>query len=65
MASLLSISYAPWALLPIGVYCLLQIVRDLRAKHYLFAAAGIACLALLLLVPIQSNAVKLDLPAPH
>lgn len=65
MASLLSMSYAPWALLLIGVYCLFQTVRDLRARRYLLAGAGIACLALLLLVPIQSSVVKIDLPAPH
>lgn len=52
----------PAILLLVAVYCLVQIVRDVRARNYSMAAAGGICLALLVLVPIQSSAVKLDVP---
>ena len=51
------------ALLLVAVYCLVQAVRDVRAKHYAMAALGFLCAALLLLMPIRSQVVKLDLPA--
>lgn len=50
------------ALLLVAVYCFVQAVRDLRGKHFAMAAFGFLCAALLLLVPIGSHAVKLDLP---
>lgn len=52
----------PWALLLVAAYCLAQTVRDFRARRYAWAVAGIACLALLLLTPLSSHAVKFDLP---
>ena len=55
-----------WAgvLLIVGIYCAAQAVRDFRKGNYALAAAGAVCVALLLLTPIQSHAIKLDLPAP-
>jgi hypothetical protein len=50
------------ALLLIAVYCLVQAIRDIRGKHYAMAALGFLCAALLLLMPIRSQVVKLDLP---
>ena len=50
------------ALLLVAVYCLVQAIRDIRSKHYAMAALGFLCAALLLLMPIRSEAVKLDLP---
>ena len=52
------------ALLAVAIYCAAQAVRDLRKGNYAMAAAGAACVAMLLLIPIQSHAIKLDLPAP-
>ena len=52
----------PLALLVVAAYCLAQTVRDFRARKYAWAVAGAVCLALLLLTPIQSRAVKFDLP---
>jgi hypothetical protein len=52
------------ALLAVAIYCAAQAIRDFRKGNYAMAAAGAACVALLLLVPLQSHAIKLDLPAP-
>lgn len=52
----------PWLLLLVAVYCVVQIVRDYRAKNYTMAIVGIFCLILLLFTPLQSHAVKLDIP---
>ena len=51
------------ALLLVAIYCLVQAIRDLRGKHYAMAGLGFLCAALLLLMPIKTHAVKLDLPA--
>ena len=51
-------------LLAVCIYCTAQAVRDFRRGNYAMAAAGAACVVLLLLIPIQSHAIKLDLPAP-
>ncbi len=53
-----------WLLIPlfVSVYCMIQTVRDLRRRNYLVAALGAVCVLLLWLVPIESNAIKLDLP---
>jgi len=48
-------------LLVVAVYCLVQIVRDFRARNYPMAVFGCICLGLLLLMPIQADAFKLDL----
>ena len=50
----------PWALLVVAAYCLVQIVRDCRARSYVMAGVGGICLVLLALTPIQTRAVKLD-----
>ena len=51
------------ALLLVAIYCLVQAIRDIRGKYYTMAGLGLVCAALLLLMPIRSQAVKLDLPA--
>lgn len=43
-------------------YCVAQAVRDFRARRYGWAAAAAASAALLLLMPVQTPAVKIDLP---
>ena len=52
-----------WALLAVAIYCATQAVRDFRRGNHAMAAAGAACALVLLLIPIQSQAIKLDLPA--
>lgn len=54
-----------WLLLLVAVYCAIQIVRDFRRRAYWMAAFGLICLALLLLTPMQTHAVKLNLPMSH
>ena len=51
-----------WALLLVAIYCGVQAVRDFRRGSYAMAVAGAACALLLLLIPIQSHAIKLDIP---
>jgi hypothetical protein len=63
MSALWLASLWPWALALVAAYCLAQIIRDCRARHYLWAVAGVICLAALLITPIQSRVLKLDLPA--
>jgi hypothetical protein len=56
-----------WMLVPllvpllVGLYCLIQAVRDFRRRNYVLAAVGAACLILLWTMPIQTRAVKYDL----
>jgi len=55
--------FAMAALLAIAIYCIWQAIRDYRRGNYAMAVAGAICAALSLLVPIQTHAVKIDLPA--
>lgn len=52
----------PWALLLVAGYCIVQMMRDCRRGYYLMAIVGAICLAVILFVPIQPHAVKLDVP---
>lgn len=57
--------WIPVALLGIVVYMICQAVRDYRRGDYAWAAFGATCmmfLVALLLLPIQTHAVKLDMP---
>ncbi|CUS44480.1 hypothetical protein MGWOODY_Smn2568 [hydrothermal vent metagenome] len=50
--------------LAVAVYCVLQAVRDFRRGDRAMAAAGAAfaiCATLLMLMPIKTHAVKVDL----
>jgi len=53
------------ALAAVAVYCAVQAVRDFRAKRYAWAAAAAISAVLLLTMPMQSHAVKIDLPQSH
>lgn len=46
----------------VALYCVVQAVRDIRAKRYIWAAAAGISAALLLTMPVQTHAVKIDLP---
>jgi len=43
------------------IYCAVQTFRDFRRHRYLMAGVGVFCLALILLMPIRTHAVKYDL----
>jgi hypothetical protein len=46
----------------VSIYCIVQALRDYRRGAYFMAVAGAACAILLLLIPIQGHAIKVDLP---
>lgn len=47
-----------------GFYCLARGLFDLRQKRYLWGVLGLCCGAIILLTPIPTQVVKIDLPAP-
>lgn len=50
------------------LFCVTRAALDLRARRYGWGAAGLAVAALLLwglMIPIPTQAVKIDLPAAH
>lgn len=51
------------ALTAVIAYCVAQAIRDLRVKRYAWAAAAIVSAGVLLTMPVQTHAVKIDLPA--
>lgn len=57
----------PFALWSIGAliaagYCIVRSVGDLRRKNYVGGVIGLGSAAIFLLTPIQTHAVKIDLP---
>jgi hypothetical protein len=57
----------PWLIigLIVALYCLARGIVDLRRRSFIWGALGIAAGALLLSLPIQTHAVKYDLPFPQ
>ena len=55
-----------WTLASLGavVFCIARAVEDLRHRRYAWAVLGIVSALILLLTPVQTHAVKIDLPAP-
>ena len=53
-----------FAALAAAVYCLARAVVDFRHGKYVWAVLGLISSAIVLLTPIQTHAVKIDLPAP-
>jgi len=53
-----------FAALGAAIYCITKAVIDLRARRYAWGLVGVASAAIFLLTPIQTHAVKIDLPAP-
>ena len=51
--------YALWA---VAIYCLAQAYRDFRRKDYGWGIIGVAAAVVILLLPISSHAVRIDLP---
>jgi hypothetical protein len=46
----------------VTIYCIVQAIRDFRAKQFAWAAAAALSAAVLLSIPIKTHAVKIDLP---
>lgn len=51
----------PWIALAVAAYCIVRGTIDLRAHRYVWGGLGVLAGIALLLVPIRSEAVKLDL----
>lgn len=51
------------ALAAVMLYCVVQAIRDFRAKQYVWAVVAAISAAVLASMPIKSQAVKFDLPA--
>lgn len=51
-----------FAALAAAIYCIIKAVTDVRGNKYLWGIFGIASAAVILLTPIQTHAVKVDLP---
>jgi hypothetical protein len=43
-------------------YCLIKGVLDLRARRFVWGIAGLLSAAIILVTPIETHAVKVDLP---
>ncbi len=46
----------------VALYCIVRATIDLRQKRYLWAIAGYVCATFILLTPIRTHAIKIDLP---
>ena len=46
-----------------ALYCLVRGAQDIRAKRYVGGALGIVSALVFLMTPIQTHAIKVDLPA--
>ncbi len=55
------------ALLAVAAYCVVQIIRDARDRAWVMVVLGIACVAVLLTVPLTPISVTLPIgqTAPH
>jgi hypothetical protein len=47
-----------------AIYCIARSVVDFRAKRFIWGSLGLLSAAVFLAAPVQTHAVKLDLPAP-
>ena len=47
----------------VALFCLVQSIRDLRRKQYVWAAFGMAGFLALILLPIPTHAINIDLPS--
>jgi hypothetical protein len=57
-----------WWLLASGsatIYCIARAFVDLRQKRYVWAAIGLVSAGVLLLTPVNTHAVKVDLPVSN
>jgi hypothetical protein len=57
--------YSIAALGAVVIYCVVQAVRDVRAKHYSWALAAAVAAIALATIPIKPHVIKMDIPAPR
>jgi hypothetical protein len=48
-----------------AIYCIARAIFDLRQKRYVWAAFGLISAGVLLLTPVKTHAVKVDLPVAN
>jgi len=53
-----------FAALGAGIYCIIRGVGDIRQKRYAWGALALVSAAIFLLMPLQTHAVRVDLPVP-
>ncbi|EQB30664.1 hypothetical protein M529_18145 [Sphingobium ummariense RL-3] len=53
---------AIWGMAFAGVFCLARAAVDFREKRYVLCALGLISGGIILLTPIPTHAVKIDLP---
>jgi hypothetical protein len=46
----------------VGAFCVVRGIVDLRARRYVWGGLGVVIGLTVLLMPVQTNAVKVDLP---
>lgn len=54
----------PWLFFLAIAYCVVQTVRDVRARRYGLAAFGALCVAILAFIPVEANKMKVDVVGP-
>ncbi|KQO50962.1 hypothetical protein ASF14_08685 [Sphingomonas sp. Leaf257] len=59
---MMSLALWTFAMLGACVFCLVRGVLDCRRGHYVWGVLGIASGLILAFMPIQTHAVKVDLP---
>jgi hypothetical protein len=47
-----------------AIYCIVRAIVDFRQRKYAWAALGALSALVFILTPVQTHAVKVDLPAP-
>lgn len=52
-----------FAALAAAIYCITKAVIDLRGRRHVWGIVGLISAGVFLLTPIQTRAVKIDLPA--
>ena len=46
-----------------AIYCVARAVVDLREKRYIWGALGVASALALVLIPVPTHAIKVEIPA--
>jgi len=52
-----------FAALAAATYCIARAIVDIRQRKYVWGILGIASAIVFMLAPIQTHAIKIDLPA--
>ncbi len=54
--------FAMWGMALAGVFCLVRSILDFREKRYVLGVLGLVSGGIILLTPIPTHAIKIDLP---